>query len=824
MRTLQQNLRYGLRVLLKNPGFTSVAVLTLALGIGANAAIFSVINAVLLRQLPYRQSDRILTIWGSFPTSGLPKSGLSQLEFYRLRDESQVLKDVSAQISLIQVINLREGPERISTGVVTVDLFRLLGVEAQNGRVFASEDGQSDASNVVLLAHSTWRKRFNSDPNIVGQSLTMGNNNYTVVGVLPADFRSPGEIQANVVTEIWRPLRLNPAKLDRSNRGLNVFARLREGATMVQAQAELNNILGRVAKENPSTYPADGSFRSFLTPLKEEITGDVRTALLLVLLAVGLVLLIACANIANLLLVRGESRQKEIAIRAALGAKPRLVVVQLLMENLLLALIGGLGGLLLAYWGLNTIIAFSPGNIPRLLNAALDWQTLGYLLLVSLLTGLVFGTIPALQAIKVDLQSTLKEGGRAAVVSPGRNWLRKTLVIAEIGLATLLLVNAGLLMQSYQRLQRVDMGFNPSKLLTVRLSPSTTAYQTNQQVTNLYTQIIENVRRLPGVESVAVTDPLPIGGNNNDTLMQISGRPFDMSGKNLSIDFRTVSPSYFQTMGIELVGGRVFEDADQEGSRPVAIINETLARTHWPNEDPIGKQIRLLDAMPDQAKTPYLTIMGVVADAKNRALNADTRQEIFVPLSQHAATYGQIGLQQWFSLVVRTKVDPQTLTNSVRQEVAKVDPSVPIGNSRTMEEVMNAAYLQPRFNAVLLGIFAALALALSAIGIYGVIAYSVKQRTHEIGIRIALGASITDILKMVMGRGLALIVPGMVIGLVGAFAVTRLIKGLLFAVSATDPATFVLASCLLVVIALLACWIPARRAARVDPVIALRYE
>jgi predicted permease len=561
-------------------------------------------------------------------------------------------------------------------------------------------------------------------------------------------------------------------------------------------------------------------------PLERAVAGDVRLALLVLLGAVAVVLLIACVNVANLLLVRGEDRQKEIAVRAALGASRGRIVRQLLMESLMLAALGGGIGLLLATWGVDALLAISPEDIPRLAETSLDLRVAGFALLISLLTAALFGLTPAMRAVKFDLHTTLKEGGRSGAAN-NRSRLRRSLVVMESALAVVLLVAAGLLIRSMRELQRVDMGFRPDHLLTMRLTPPGSAYRDNQQIAGLYERLLARSIALPGVVSAAVTDPLPPNGAGFATVVEFEGRPFYMDRqKDLSVDFRTVSVGYFQTMDMRLMRGRLFTDVDQEGAPPVAVVNETFARKGWPGEDPVGKRFRYLNTTPDKATTPYLTIVGVVADAKNRALADAAWQEAFIPLAQHTAAYGGIrrGLQQDFNLVVRTTADPSSLAIAAQREARDVERDFIITQVRTMDEMLAAAVTQPRFNMILFGGFALLALGLGAIGIYGVIAYTVAQRTREIGVRMALGAQARDVLKLVVAEGMALAASGVGAGLLASFALTRLMKTLLFGVSATDPLTFGSIALLLTVVALLACYIPARRAAKVDPMVALRVE
>ncbi|MGH9939929.1 MAG: ABC transporter permease, partial [Blastocatellia bacterium] len=671
----------------------------------------------------------------------------------------------------------------------------------------------------VILSHGFWRRKFAARPDVLGQSLTLNGRQYTIIGVLPQSFQSPSELQSERVIELWAPPGYYPANPCCSH-GLNVIGRLRTGQTFEQAQAETNTIIARVMADYRGAYPKDGSAKTFLKPLQQEIVGDLGLALWVLLAAVLFVLLIACANVANLLLARSETRQKEIAIRAALGADRTRIIRQLLLESLLLALIGGGFGVLLASLGLRLLPLLGAEKIPRWQEIGLDVSVLGFTLGVSLLTGVVFGLAPALQAVKFDLHTTLKEGGRAATSHKGRSRLRAMLVVAEVALSLTLLVGAGLLIKSFWRLQQVDTGFRSEQLLTMRLYPSTSAYPQEQQIADFYEKLLERVRSLPGVKDAAVASGAPIGNGNPVTGLEAEGQPFEMNSLNLA-QFRVVSPAYFRTLGVRLLRGRLLEDSDHEQAAPVAVINETLARTRWPNGDPLGRRIRLVAG---HATTALLTVVGVVADAKNSSLTKAPGQEIYVAMRQRAAAAARMGFTHQQSLVVRTATEPLTLASAIREEVWALDRDIPIADVRTMEQILATVIAQPRFNTILLGLFAAVALLLAAVGIYGVLSYAVTQRTHEIGIRLALGAKAGDVLKLVVRQGMALALTGVALGIAASLALTRVMTGLLFGVRANDPLTFVTISLLLILVALLACWIPARRATKVDPIAALRFE
>ena len=819
---LWQDLRYGVRMLRKNPGFTLVAIVTLALGIGANTAIFSVVNAVLLRPLPYTAPEQLVFIYDSAPGFGIPKFGLMEAEFLRLRDQARSLEQVALYASTTLTLTGVGEPERVTSGKASGEFFTVLGATMMLGRTFKLEEEPRGKGNVVILSHGFWQRKFAASPNVIGQMLILDGRSYTIIGVLPQSFKSPPELQADSAIELWIPPGYNLAGPCCSH-GLNVVARLRGEQTPEQAQVETDVIIESVKKDYPQGYPKDGASQTLIKPLQQELVGDLRRALWVLLAAVVFVLLIACANVANLLLARSETRQKEMAIRAALGAGRARIIRQLLAESLLLAIAGGVAGLLLAWWGLTVLPALGSEKIPRLQEITLDARVLGFTLLMSMLTGIIFGLVPACQAVKFDLQTTLKEGGRASTSLKGRSRLRAVLVVTEVALSLVLLVGAGLLIKSFWRLQQVDTGFKAEQLLTLRLFPPASTYADDHQEAAFYENLLQRVRSLPGVKEAAVADGMPLGDSSGGTVMEVEGRPTEMSALN-SAGWRVVSSDYFRTMGVRLLHGRFLEDTDQQQAMPVAVINETLARAHWPDEDPIGRRIRLLNRPPGEATTVFLTVVGVAADVKNNGLTEEARQEVYVPLRQREAAVSGMGLDHQMSLAVRTSVEPMGLVNAIRQEVGGIDPNIPVSSVRTMEQILATVTVQPRFNMLLLAIFAAVALVMASIGIYGVLSYSVTRRTHEIGIRIALGARQGDVLKLVVRQGMALALTGIVIGVASSFALTRLMAGLLYGVSVNDPATFAAIALLLTGVALVACYLPARRATKVDPMAALRYE
>ena len=822
MNNLLQDLRYSLRMLFKSPSFTLIAVVTLALGIGANTAIFSVVNAVLLRPLPYDNPERLVTINDSLPSVSLPRAQVSEAEFVRLRNENRSFADVAAWSWSGAVLRGLGEPEPVTALRVSANFFRTLGATFELGRSFNPEEDISGKNNVVVLSHHFWQRLFAGDRAVIGRTLTLDGANVTVIGVLSRSFKAPIELQADTRIDMWLGFDFNPAQLNRGSKFLNVIGRLRPGVTLAEAQAESQINTRREASEYPQYYPQD--IFSFVEPLGRSINGDVRRPLFVLLSAVAVVLLIACVNVTNLLLVKGEERQKEIAVRAAMGATRIQLIRQMLIESLLTAVIGGGLGLLLASFGLDALKAVSPENIPRLTEASLDLRVVSFTMLLSLLTTVTFGLAPALQTVKFDLHTALKEGGRGTG-QLNRSRLRSSMVVIETAMAVVLLIAAGLLIRSLWKLQSVDAGFEPDHLLIMRLAPQVSTYRESHQIVDLYERLLSRIKSLPGAESAAAVDQLPLSGGSSNTIVEIEGRPLDMKRlTNMSAEYRTVSDGYFRTIGMRLLKGRFFTSGDREGALPVTVVNETFARNHWPDENPVGKRVRLLDGPPDVATTRFLTIVGVVADAKNQSLNTAARQEAYVPLPQQAATLGQMGPNREFGLIVRTMGDPMSLASAAQREARQIEHELVITQVKTMEQLIGTAFVQPRFNMFILGSFGLLALGLGAIGIYGVISHSVAQRTHEIGIRMALGAQSRNVLYMVVRQGMTLTALGVAIGLIVSAALTRLMETLLFGVSAIDPLTFAAVALALTLTALLACWIPARRATKVDPIIALRCE
>jgi putative ABC transport system permease protein len=805
---LAQDLRFGGRMLAKRPGFTLVAIITLALGIGANTAIFSVVNTVLLRPLSYKEPDRLMMVWEDASQQGFPRNSTTPANFIDWRDQNQVFEGMAALGRESFNLTGAGEPEKIDGRRVSATLFDLLGVEPQLGRAFLREEDQPGGNRVVIISHGLWQRRFGSDVNIVGKPLTLNGESLTVVGVMPPQFEFPGRD-----AELWVPLAFDSREAtDRGRHFLEVVARTKSGITLQQAQAEMDAIAARLRQQYPDASTSTGSV---VIPLHEQVVGDIKPALLVLLGAVGFVLLIACANVANLLLARAAVRQKEIAIRVALGAGRLRLMRQFLTESILLAVLGGGVGLLVSLWGINLLRAFIPENISQVKTIEIDARVMGFTLLVSLMTGLIFGLAPMTQASKFDLNETLKEGGRDSAAGSRGSRIRGLLVITEVAVSMILLVGAGLLINSFIRLSNIDPGFRANNLLTMRIMLPQLKYPDHRRRSAFYTDLVRRVEALPGVRSAAVTNWIPLVLQGDTVGISIEGRPDPGPAERPDVVTRVVSPHYFRTMGIELLQGHDFEERqNRDGSRAMVVISETMARRLWPGEDPIGK--RITPGSPDNPDN-WCEIIGVVKDVRQFQLDADPKPQMYF-------TYQQAGFFAPNHLVVRTEVEPQSLAATVRNTVWEIDKDQPVSNISTMEEILFESVARQRFSTLLLGIFAAVALALSAVGIYGVMSYSVAQRTREISIRMALGARSRDVLKMVIGQGLKLALTGVMVGLVGAFALTRLMRSLLFGVSATDPVTFVMIAFLLTGVALLACYLPARRATKVDQMIALRYE
>jgi len=814
MNTLLQDIRFGLRMLLKSPSISIVATIALALGIGANTAIFSVVNAVLLRPLPFPNPDSLVSVFETDQQRGYNRGSHSYPNFFDLRDQNTVFERVASYYSGDFIMTGSGEPARVQGAVVTADLFPLLGVGPLHGRTFsAEEDKPSTGGRVVILSQQLFARRFNSDTNILNKTITLAGRPYTVVGVMPATFEFP--IQNDPV-DLWTTIAEDaegktPVTDQRGAHFLRVIGRLKPGVAEEQAQAEVKAIAARLEQQ----YPDQNTNKSLrVESALSAMVGDVRPALLILLGAVACVLLIACANVANLLLARATSRHKEMAIRAALGASRMRVIRQLLTESVLLSLAGGAAGLLLAVWWSDLLIALGKEDIPRAVEVAIDWRVLGFTAGVSVLTGLIFGLVPAFHSSKSELVDSLKEGGRGTGEGARRNPVRSMLVVTELAIAVVLLVCAALLIQSLWRLQRVPSGLQPQNVMTFSLALPEIKYNYAKQ-SQFYIDLKTRLETAPGVKSASAIYPLPLSDERFSISFQIEGRPVPEKDEP-SGDFFTTGTDYFRTMGIPILKGRDFDHNDRHGSTPVIIITETFARQYFSNEDPIGKRIHPGVSSIEGDESTMREIVGVVGDVRNRGLSTDPRPAFYVPQTQ-------IPFSQMV-VVVKTDNEPRSVISGATKDVASMDADLPLFGVKTMEEYMSASVAAPRFNTTLLSIFAGVALVLTIVGLYGVMSYSVAQRTNEIGIRLALGAQGRDVLMMIVKQGSKLILIGLAIGLLSAFALTRLVESLLFGVKAKDPLTFAVVAMLLAIVALLACYVPAWRATKVDPMEALRCE
>jgi putative ABC transport system permease protein len=808
LETLWQDLRYGLRMMLKNPGFTTMAVLTLALGIGANTAIFSVVNGVLLRPLPYRDPHNLLTVWETLRNKG--QLQVSTPNFQDWRRENHVFTDLAAFSGSDTAVTLPEGTESINVGEATANLFTVLGTQPALGRNFQADE-EARRERVILLSHELWQRMFGGAAGIVGRSITVGNQSHTVIGVLPPGFPLAYDRQvpqAWVLLDTHGTMNGQPVH-QRGARFNHVVGRLRDGVTMAQANEEMNAISRRLAEQYPDT---NSGYGVTIVPFHEHLVGDVRRPLLVLLGAVGFVLLVACVNVANMLLARAAARRREMAIRAALGAGRGRIIRQLLTESALLGLSGGAMGVLLGVWGTKSLISLAPGEIARLAEISLDGRVLGFTVLLSLATGLVFGLAPALQASKLDLSAALKDGGRNG--DSARNGTRSLLVVAEVALSLVLLVGAGLLIRSFTRLMDVNPGFDPRNVLTQFLNLPGYRYAESARQAAFYEQLLERLQRLPGVEAAGASSPLaltyPVSGR-----FTIEGRTPASPYERLSASYSSVSSDYFRAMGIRLIEGRSFSRNDGAQSASVVIINETMARQFWPHESPLGKRITI-NLRLHSGQTIPREIVGVVADVRYAGLHEPARPEMYT-------SHLQVPLG-WTWLVIRTKADPASMAPAVTAELRALDKSVPAVAARTMEQRLSDSLAARRFNMLLLGGFAALAVVLAGMGIYSVMAYSVSQRRREIGVRLALGARPGAVFRLVISQGMTMAMAGVALGLGASFALTHYLVSLLYGVKPTDPLTFGGVAALLLGVALLSCWIPARRATRVDPVVALKHE
>ena len=823
MENLFQDFRYAFRMLRKNPGFSLIAITAIAISIGANSAIFSVVNSVLLNPMPYKDPAGLVRIWGKFDKEGIPKNWISQPELLDLQSQCDSFDGLAAFQDSGANLTGTGDPIRLNTVYTNASLFPILGVQAVAGRTFSEDEDQPGRNRVVLISNKLWRNRFGGDPGVVGQTIGLNGENHTILGVMPPGFSYPAQ------DDLWVPLAIDKSKLDnRGNHGLEVIARRKAGVSNQQASTDLERVALALQEQYPLNYSATSGWGLYLVPMLDEAVGSIRPALYALIGAVLFVLLIACANVANLLLARSTVREKEIAVRAALGARRGRLIRQLLTESVLLASAGGLLGVALAYAGIRAFVAFGPRDIPRIEEISLDWRVLVFSLALTLVTGIVFGLAPALHTSKPELHDSLKEGARGSTL--GRNRLRSALVLAEVALALVLLVGAGLMLRSFTRLLDHNLGYRTDHLLTLRLSPSSTRYTEPAQVIAFYRQLLDRIKVLPGVESAGAVSHLPLSGSYTsgsvgledqsagEGLQRFRGYPY------FEADRRVATPDYFNALGIKLIKGRLFTDADNDKAPRVVLVDDSFEKRFWPDTGALGKRVSVgFDSATQQVR--WGEIVGVVGhvnhygidQVKQYGLKFEGREQIYFPLEQSQ-------FAQRMFLAIHTSSDPLSLTTAVRSEVTSLDADQPIYQIKTMDDLLSDAVAQRRLNMLLFVGFSSIALVLAVVGIYGVLSYSVTQRTHEIGIRMALGAQQNSVLALVVRQGMKLVAIGLAAGLVTAFAVTRLMASLLFAVSPTDLLTFAMISLILAGVALLACLIPARRASRVDPIIALRYE
>ncbi len=822
MKALTQDLRYACRLLLRSPGFTLLAAVTLALGIGANAAIFSVANSVLLKPLPYRDSGKLMIVYSQFPGMGFSRFWVDPMEFTDFSRWNRSFESLGAYTTRPVNVSARDEPMRANAAFVSAGLFTTLGVEAELGRYFSPREDLPNTEKVVVLSDGLWRRAFAADPGILGRRIKVDGDERTVIGVMP-----PGFTVGNERIEAWAPLALDPLKPgSRGNHYLYLVGRLKPGISPARAQQEMNGLVGRWKLESPQKHtPKPLTHPMVIQPLLDDLVGDVRPKLRLLLGAVGLVLLIACVNVANLLLARAEARQKEVAVRTALGAPRGRLVRQFLTESVVLGLLGGGLGLLLAYGGVRAIVAANLESIPRADEIGLDLRTILFTLAVSVATGLLFGLAPALHSRAGAFFATLKEGGQRATAGAGRQWLRRVLVVAEVAFAAMLVIGGGLLIRSFWLLQQVDPGFRSEGVLSMQVPLARRDYAKPEQVEAFYQRLVDRVSHLPGVTGAAAVSGLPpnrpVDANDTD----FESVPTTTDGPSHNVDYwQFVTRDYFKTLGIPRVAGRFFEATDGKGSTGVVVINQTMAKLFWGDKNPLGERLRVPPGSPGSPgkESPWLTIVGIAGDVKQGGLDHKTGSELYFLNDQAPEATGYAPGTMY--LVVRSARDPMSLAAPVRGEIRRLDPAIPVADVRPMTEVVYASVAQPRFIAFLVLIFAVVALSLAAIGTYGVLAYTVELRTQEIGVRMALGAQARQILRMVMTQGAWLVGAGLLLGVAGALALRRALASVLFGVAPTDPGIFAGVLALLAAVGLFACYLPAQRAMRVDPLVALRRE
>jgi putative ABC transport system permease protein len=819
METLWSDLRYGWRVMRRSPGFAAVALLTLAIGIGANAAIFSIVNGVLLRPLPFPDSGRIVTIWETDANRNVVRGTASPAEFLDWRDMNHSFAELSGWRSLLFTITGRGEAEQVHGSQVSGNFFRMLGVGPVIGRDFSSEDEKPGSEQVAILTYALWQRRYGGDPSVIGKSILLDEKPYTIIGILPRSFSLFGVAPD---LDIWVPFAFNRAQLNRENHELVIFGRLRPSVSLAQAQAEMETILSQLKKQYPGIDQENGVR---VAGFHDELTRSLRPSIVILLAAVGFVLLIACANVANLTLARAATREREIAVRATLGAGRRRILRQLLTESALMALIGGALGIAVAYGGIHLLLEGLPraghGQIPHSEWIGIDGTVLAFTLLVSLFTGIVFGLAPAIQISRSELFDSLKEGSRGSTGGRRSHFIQSSLVVSEVALSLMLLVGAGVLIRSFFLIMSDSLGFDPSNVLSMQIFLSAPRYPKAQQVVNFYQRVIEGVGALPGVKSASAANFLPLTGWSGFCDFDIAGRATPPSGEHFTGQYRVADWRYLQTMGIAVKQGRDLVASDGVDTRSVALINEALARRYWPSQDPVGQQIRLI--FPDtrqpwdpEPREGWLNIVGIVSDVRESEWGEQKVGQIYLPYTQNASRI--------MHLVVRSEADPAQLVSGVRSVVNSVDPDQPVTEARSMDEYLAASVSRRRLSMLLLVLFAGVATVLAAVGIYGVMAYSVMQRSHEIGIRMALGAEPTDVLRMVVSGGMKLAGIGLVIGIAASYAAVHYLASQLYGVKTRDPITVICVSVGLALVAISACYFPARRATKVDPLEALRYE
>jgi len=809
---MANDVRYALRMLRRSPSFTAIAILVLALGIGANTAMFSVIHAVLLQSLPHDKPEKLVILWMRFTGIGIPKdqNWVSAPEFMDLRTTSKAFSEIAAIDGTSYNIRVSEKPERIEGAAVSASFFRLLRVQPMLGRSFRSEEETVGRNGVIIISYGLWQRRFGSDPNVTGRPLNINGRSFQIIGIMPKGFGYPD------LAEIWTPLAfaaddLAPSR--RGNHGLLAIARIRDDISFAAAQADMAGVSQRIIEGAPDYPYKDFGFRVIMTPLLEDMIGDLRPALLILMGSVAFVLLIACSNVANLLLAKASSRERELAVRNALGASRIRLIRQLLTESVVLSIAGALVGITMAKWVLMALIRVAEASMPRITQAELNWPVLGFSAAIAILTSVVFGLWPALRSSADFNPESLKEAGRPVTSGTARRRLRDALVVAEVALSLALLAGAGLLIRSFMRLQEVDPGFRPHNVLTMRISLPDSRYGDPGKMRAFYRELNRRIAALPGVEAAGAIGLLPLSGQNSSGTVTVDTQAIPVENRTPEADRRPVTAGLFQALGIELLRGRYFDERDSENAAPVAIVDETMARTYWPNENPIGKRIKRGGA---QSTAPWMTVVGVVRHVRYRTLESPSRVQLYWPEVQNPSPD--------LSIVIRTATEPHALASAVERQILAIDPDQPAYMVRTMDELMSNSMARRRLSTWLLSAFAGIAMLLAAAGVYGVISHSVAQRTRELGIRMALGASRGQILRMVIQHSLGLVVIGVAIGLAGSLFLTRLMTGMLFNVRATDPFTFAAVALILACVGLIAGYLPARRATHIEPVEALRQE